>query len=535
MSILADYRGWPLRGPRSDTSRWSFFAAAASGLLLTLAFPETGISQLALFALVPLLFALRKRSFADGFRLGFVSGLVHFVSLVYWAAYTMKIYGHLPLYLCVPLLFLLAAYLAIYPALFAGLSACIQRPAALLLWVPVFWTATEFMRARLFTGFPWELLGHSQYPHLHFIQIADITGVYGVSFWLALINAALVLALTAFRRQPWQTTPVSRKTLGSAGLAVVAVTGGLWAYGLGRITAIDQSAGQAVQKKIAVVQGNIDQDKKWNRDFQEATLVKYINLSLQASREKPGLIVWPETATPFFIGHNRPLTTLLVKGIQQANTDCLIGAPTAIRLKERTAYHNSALLFDRRANFVDSYDKVHLVPFGEYVPFKAYLPFIGKMVAQVGDFIPGKAGKAVAWQDIRLGIQICYEVIFPGLSRAMVRNGADILVNITNDAWFGKTGAPRQHFSMAVFRAVENRRPMARAANTGISGFIDPVGRISKASELNTAVTLSQALPVMSAATLYTAYGDLFALGCLGLTLLAAGRRLLMYYRRSRD
>ena len=213
--------------------------------------------------------------------------------------------------------------------------------------------------------------------------------------------------------------------------------------------------------------------------------------------------------------------------IQRSGTGHLIGAPTAIRYQERTAYHNSALLFDAQARLVNHYEKVHLVPYGEYVPLKEWLPFINKMVAQVGDFIPGQTGKALEWQHSRLGVQICYEIIFPELSRAMVQNGTNILINITNDAWFGETSAPRQHFSMAVFRAIENRRALARAANTGISGYIDPVGRILQTSELNTATALTRALPLMNTASIYTAGGDRFALGCLILALLMGGQGLV--------
>ncbi|MCP3952502.1 MAG: apolipoprotein N-acyltransferase, partial [Desulfobacterales bacterium] len=463
---------------------------------------------------------------------GFVTGLVHFVSLVYWAAYTMKIYGHLPLYLCIPLLILLAAYLAIYPALFAGLTTFIQRPVWLLICIPVFWTASEYLRATLFTGFPWELLGYSQYSNLPFIQIADITGIYGISFWLALINAAVLLASLGFRQQRWQAQPVSRKGIGGAGLAVLVMSGFLWGYGQSRIHTIDGEATQVPRRTISVLQGNIVQNKKWNQKFQKATLQKYIDLSLQAGRDKPDLIVWPETATPFFIGHNHLLTDLLQAGIRRTNTDHLIGTPTAIRHNGRTAYHNSAALFSTRARVVDQYEKVHLVPFGEYVPFKKWLPFIGKLVAQVGDFIPGTEGKAITWQDRRIGVLICYEIIFPTLSRAMVQNKTDILVNITNDAWFGKTSAPRQHFSMAVFRAIENRRALVRSANTGISGFIDPVGRIINASELNTAATLTGVLPLMTTTSIYTNSGDIFALGCLIVTLLVVGWVHLQRYRR---
>jgi len=509
-----------------DKYRYELPAAIASGLLLTLAFPKIGQPALAFVALVPLLLAVRGASFASGFRLGFITGLVHFISLVYWAAYTMRIYGHLPLYLSIPLLVLLAAYLALYPALFAGLITLIRRPVWLLFFVPVIWSATEYLRAVLFTGFPWELLGYSQYRSLPFIQVADLTGVYGISFWLSLNNAAVLLATLGLRRKEWQTHLVSRKVITGAGALVLVVSGLMWGYGQTRIRAIDREAAQAQRKKIAVLQGNIDQDKKWNRTFQRATIETYLNLAARANRDNPNLIVWPETATPFFIGHNRPMTDLLKEGIRRTKTDHLIGTPTAIRYNERTAYHNSALLFDTQSRIVDRYEKVHLVPYGEYVPFKAWLPFIGKMVAQVGDFIPGEEGKAIAWQGGRLGVQICYEIIFPDLSRAMVNNRTDILVNITNDAWFGETSAPRQHFSMAVFRSIENRRALARAANTGISGFIDPVGRILKTSALNTPAALTQSLPLMTTASVYTRVGDLFVWGCLLMTLIISGRDL---------
>lgn len=513
--------------PALVTYRYELPTAAVSGLLLTLAFPKIGQPALAFIALVPLLLTLRRASFASGFRLGFITGLVHFISLVYWAAYTMKIYGHLPLYLCIPLLVLLSAYLALYPALFAGLTTFIQRPGWLLLCVPVFWSTTEFLRAVLFTGFPWELLGYSQYRSLPFIQVADLTGVYGISFWLALNNAAVLLATLGLRRKNWQTQPVSRKVIAGGGAVILIVSGLMWGYGQMRIRAIDREVAQAPRKKIAVLQGNIDQNKKWKRTFQQATIETYNNLATQANRDKPDLIVWPETATPFFIGHNRPMTDLLQEGIRRTKTNHLIGTPTAIRYKGRTAYHNSAVLFNAQSRVVDHYEKVHLVPYGEYVPLKKWLPFIGKMVAQVGDFIPGEEGKAIAWQGGRLGVQICYEIIFPELSRSMVKNKTDILVNITNDAWFGKTSAPQQHFSMAVFRSVENRRALARSANTGISGFIDPVGRILKASALNTPASLTQSLPLMATASIYTRVGDLFALGCLLVTLIIVGHNLI--------
>ncbi len=168
---------------------------------------------------------------------------------------------------------------------------------------------------------------------------------------------------------------------------------------------------------------------------------------------------------------------------------------------------------------ISKYDKSHLVPYGEYVPFKKWLPFLGKVVAQVGDFQPGTPGKTLLWKQNALGVQICYEIIFPGLSRAMVKNDAVLLINITNDAWFGTTSGPYQHFSMTIFRAVENRRALARAANTGISGFIDPVGRILAATPLLEEAAVTWTLPLIYKKTFYTRFGDLFALACLAGTI----------------
>ncbi len=161
------------------------------------------------------------------------------------------------------------------------------------------------------------------------------------------------------------------------------------------------------------------------------------------------------------------------------------------------------------------YDKTHLVPFGEYVPIKRWLPFIGKMVEGVGDFKPGKIGHTIKWGTYRLGVQICYEIIFPNLARAMVKNNAALIVNITNDAWYGRSSAPYQHFSMAVFRAVENRRSLVRAANTGISGFIDPAGRIKGKTQLFQEDVMARSMPIITLKSFYTRFGDVFAVMCL--------------------
>jgi apolipoprotein N-acyltransferase len=272
--------------------------------------------------------------------------------------------------------------------------------------------------------------------------------------------------------------------------------------------------------RIAVVQGNIDQAIKWNPAFQIDTVQKYNRLSSSIIDQGPDLIVWPESATPFYFLYDIKPSELVLDGIQQTAKDYLIGSPSFVRKDEVVHYFNSAYLISPKTKTMGKYDKTHLVPFGEYVPFKKWLPFLGKIVAQVGDFESGKKGNTLSWKNHRIGVQICYEIIFPGLSRAMVRNNAALLINITNDAWFGKTSGPYQHFSMTVFRAVENRRSLVRAANTGISGFIDPAGRVMASTALLKEAAVTQTVPLLKEKTVYTNIGDLFAQVCLAIVLL---------------
>jgi apolipoprotein N-acyltransferase len=211
---------------------------------------------------------------------------------------------------------------------------------------------------------------------------------------------------------------------------------------------------------------------------------------------------------------------MVFEGFRQTPSDYLIGSPSFVRTEGVVEYYNSAYLIIPEDKTMGKYDKTHLVPFGEYVPFKKWLPFLGKIVAQVGDFRAGKVGRTLPWRNEQLGVQICYEIVFPELSRAMANNGASLLINITNDAWFGKTSGPYQHFSMTVFRAVENRRSLARSANTGISGFIDPAGRILASTELLQETVATQTVPLLKEKSIYTQIGDLFARACLALALL---------------
>ena len=508
--------------------------AGLSGLMLTGAFPKINLDWLAWFSLVPLLIAVQNLTWKDSMRLGLTAGLIHYLTLVYWLYYTMQIYGHLPWYLSIPVLFLMATYLALYITAFAILAARLHnKPAVGLFVIPALWVSLEYIRSFLFTGFPWELMGYSQYRALHIIQISDIFGVYGISFLILLTNVAIYQIYHYYTPGDWHKTAYTRGTMIGVVLAAVIMISAAWLYGALRIKSIDALAGNSASEKIAVVQGNIEQSMKWDPTFQVETIRKYTRLSRQADNQKPDLIVWPETATPFYFLYDTRLSDMVLRGIREVDTHFLIGSPSFSKKDKRIEYYNSAYLMGPDGKAIGKYDKAHLVPYGEYVPLKKWLPFLGKMVAQVGDFVAGKKGETLAWNDYKLGVLICYEIIFSDLSRAVTKNGAAVLINITNDAWYGRTSAPYQHFSMAILRAVENRRSLIRAANTGISGFIDPVGRVTASTQLFTDAAITRNVSLLTHVTFYTRYGELFARFCLAITLLAICIKVLEFKKQN--
>ncbi len=491
---------------------------------MTAAFPKIGISQLAWVALIPLFFAVKDvEKKGERFRLGFIAGLVHYLSLVFWVVVTMSRYGGLPMYQCVGLLFLLASYLAVYVAVFSVLLPILSPRPLSLLWIgPCLWTCLEYLKTFLFTGFPWELLGYSQYENLPIIQLADLTGVYGVSFLIIFVNTALFLFFLGIGKDRFRNVAVSRSQAGICLGLLGLIFCFAFTYGIWRIGNVEILQANAPKIAVTLVQGNVDQASKWNRTCQTAIIEKYNRLSLSAKNQNPDIVVWPETATPFYFFYNHRLSKEVQKGIRQSGTDFLVGSPFFEKTKTSRKYHNSAFLVNSAGVPLGRYDKTHLVPFGEYVPLKNWLFFAGKMVAQVGDFKPGDLGHTLIWKEYQLGVQICYEVIFPGLTRIITRNGANLIFNITNDAWFGRTGATQQHFSMAIFRAVENKRALVRCANTGVSGFVSPTGRIIESTPLFIEKVMTHEVPLIRKKTIYTRLGDFFAWLCLAGSGLAA-------------
>ncbi|MBU1169205.1 MAG: apolipoprotein N-acyltransferase [Proteobacteria bacterium] len=498
------------------------FFSGLSGLFMSMSFPKADLNWLSWFAFIPLFYVINNIKPKKAFLAGLSFGLVHFLSLLYWIITVLNIYGYIPFALCLPILGLLTLYLALYPAFFSWflLKFC-KKPGFLILLAPPLWVCLELIRTYAFSGFPWELLGYSQHNYIKIIQIADITGVYGLSFLIMLVNCSLFSLLLFLSKKPWQG---HRVTPGIA-LAHVAAASVLFAlcliYGDFRIKQIDQWVSKAPGLTVSVIQGNIDQSLKWTPAYQQQTILKYNRLSSLASADSPDLVIWPETAAPFYYGNDKALTHLLMQGLSSTGRDFIIGFPSFVQKQNHFDFYNSAILLDRDGAIKDTYSKVKLVPFGEYVPLQKYIPFIHKLTEQSGDFYSGQMGETLDLDKAVAGVQICFEVIFQNLSRAMVNNKATFLINITNDAWFGKSSAPYQHFSMVKFRAVENRRSVARAANTGISGFIDPSGRELSLTELYTDAYVTQTIPLLDQLTVYTRFGDWFAFLCFPMLLFA--------------
>ncbi|OGR23322.1 MAG: apolipoprotein N-acyltransferase [Desulfobacterales bacterium RIFOXYA12_FULL_46_15] len=483
-----------------------YIPAVASGLLLTLSFPKTGLSYIAFFALIPWLISLPALTLKQSFYSGFIAGLFHFITLIYWIIPTIHIYGGLHLIMAGSTLVLLCFYLALYPAVFAFLSKKLNAPP---FFTPILaaclWTSLEYIRTYAFTGFSWGSLGYSQYLNLLFIQIADFSGVYGVSFLIVLINCVFADFFIMLRKKEGKKSVIVM-------LFTVFLISAVLFYGRQRLSAIDSLMSSAPKPAISVIQGNIEQDMKWSDEFKDKTVDKYILLSKTIIKDEPELIIWPETALPFYYGYERVLSNLVDQCVRESKTHYLIGSPAFKSHGKETLYYNRAYMLNRFSIVTGTYDKNRLVPFGEYVPFGKYLTFLGKITAQAGNFSTGdRSFIPLDFKEHKTGVLICFEILFPEIASGFVKNGADILTAITNDAWFGQTSAPLQHFSMAVFRAVENRRSIARAANTGISGFIDPTGKILETTPLFTDRAITRQIPALTLISFYTRYGDIFA------------------------
>lgn len=494
--------------------------AIASGILVALSFPNPGFSFLAWVALIPLLMALEGATPLTAFRVGFTCGFSAYALILYWINIVITRYGHLPWAVSIPLYLLLSAWLALFYAL-AALAARQGEGAGFksAFTLPVAWVAGDLLRSFLLTGFPWAMLGHSQYRILPLIQIADISGVYGITLLIVLANVVFYRVL----RASWgKAAPYPVK---SALVLFLGLISTLY-YGFDRLNVAGTGDGRPL--RVALIQGNIPQDVKWSPAFRDSTLAAYERLTREAAREPLDLVVWPESAVPFFL-QDQPREAARIRQLaRELNSHLLLGSPAHETRNGNLTFLNSAYVISPGGETIARGDKLHLVPFGEYVPLGRLLPFVDKMVVGIGDFAAGDEAAPLPVGSTRAGLLVCYEAIFPELARQYVRNGARILVNITNDAWFGSSSAPYQHLAIAAFRAVETRTPLVRAANTGFTAIVDRNGHIRTLTPLFREAFIAGEITPGRDDSLYVRMGDALAWACL---LLAAAVALLSWKR----
>jgi apolipoprotein N-acyltransferase len=482
----------------------------ASGILIALSFPNPSLSFLAWVALIPLLIALEDSSPQTAFRIGLTCGITGYAFILYWLNIVFVRYGHLPWSVSIPVYLLLVLWLA----MFYGLSTWIARlgeqigiKAAFTL--PVAWVAFDFIRSFLFSGFAWAMLGHSQFRTLPLIQIADLAGVYGITLLIVLANIVLHRALRAVSGAG---VPYPVKSL----LVLLALLIATLAYGFNRLNESDTPRSKPL--RVALIQGNIPQDVKWSPAFRERTVDTYERLTRDAAKGGVDLVVWPESAVPFFF-QDEPLQAERIRSLAREIHACLLfGSPAHELRNGKSTFLNSAFMISPSGETVGRADKLHLVPLGEYIPLGNILTFINKLVVGIGDFSPGERAVTLDTGSTKLGVQVCYEVIFPELARQYVQAGARVLVAITNDAWFGRSSAPYQHLAISTFRAVETRTPLIRAANTGVTAIVDQNGHISTMTALFVEAYRTGEIQPGSGKSLYLTIGDSPAWLCVLLT-----------------
>ncbi len=523
--------------------RSAWLLAILSAILQVVIFPLPNLYVLGWIAVAPLLVALlrarRPQSLqlqgaakllparpGQAFLIGWVTGIIWYCGNCYWVYSTMKQYGGLNVPEAAGLLLLFSLYLGLYHGLFGLIISWLARGASglrnALVLSPFVWVAIELARTRI-SGFPWDLLGVTQVDNIPLARIATFTGVYGVSLEIMIVNAAFAAAfLVRHNRRPLL-------------LAALAAT---FVLQVARWMPAPQAP---VDHTVLLVQENIPvlDNADWTTQYFTDTLADLSHLSLPPpGREQrhPDLIVWPESPAPFYSGD--PLFRTAISHIAESAQSWMvvgsIGVENALISPQHvTQVFNSAALIAPSGEWGARYDKIHLVPFGEYVPFKNWFSFAGGLTKEVGDFSRGVSRRSLPASDQKLGVFICYESIFPDDVRQFAKNGAQVFVNISNDGWYGDSGAYAQHLKQARMRAVENSRWLLRDTNTGMTASVDPYGRVVRSAPRKTRTALQASYGLNSSTTFYTRHGDWLAYACaiisLGAILLsltsATGRR----------
>lgn len=514
------------------------FLSVFSAVLLILSFPRIDFSFLVWIGLIPLMLALENKKKAESFLLSYFCGIIFFAGTLYWFIYVDVLVA----FVGAPLLVL---YLALYFGLFGFMVSAFNpsqksppplagrdewklfsareeasafRPRSFtqthlcfqLILLPAGWVVLEWMRAHFLTGFGWVSLAHSQYRNLPLIQIADTTGIFGISFLIVMVNFLGKELIVSLRNH----SPAHfKKWLFSLFVPTFICLAVVFGYGGWRLSSWQTSPSKM---KVAVIQANILQERKWQFLQWPAIMEEYIALTKKAAQNNPELIIWPETAFPGILWEDEAFLKKLKQLVAEIKIPLLFGSV----VKDDDMYYNSAFLLSEDGSVIERYDKIHLVPFGEYVPLRSLFPFLTNVVP-IGDFSAGTEFTVFPTRG-QFSVLICFEDTVSGLSKEFVRRGAQLLINITNDAWFEDTKAPFLHLQSSVFRSIENRRTLIRAANTGVSAFIDPAGRFLGGVEKNGKLTYvsgyaSASVPLSNARSFYTRFGDLFVYFCLGI------------------
>jgi apolipoprotein N-acyltransferase len=426
-----------------------------SALLLNLAFLGHYLGILAWFGLIPFLVCLNNKTWQQRWLLSFLFGFIFFLGLIYWLMHVSLI-G----------LIILCIYLALEFSIFGILISSPLHWKSLVLG-PLIWITLERLRGILFGSFFWGLLGYSQFQNILLIQTADKLGVWGISFAIVLINFTLLQIYTAYKQRGKITSYIYIPILYLLSM---------YAYG-GYV--LHTKTFYQPNFKLSMIQPNIAQELKWDPDAAQNNLDQLKQLTLAAAQDAPDLIVWPETSIPGYLLDEPRLYNQVIEIAKQADTHLLVGSPREDYVSQE--YYNSVFLFGPQGNLKRYHDKIHLVPFGEYIPYRNVFGFLENL--PIADFSSGKNHTIFQsfnkqYQEIDFGVLICFEDTFPLLVKTFKQKGADFLITVTNEAWFMRSTEPLQHTAISVFRAIENRCWFMRCANTGISCFIDPYGRI---------------------------------------------------------
>jgi apolipoprotein N-acyltransferase len=492
-----------------------------SGALLALSFPRYGHPALAFIALTPLYVALcgatrpgelRGVSTPRAFFLGLLTGIVHYAGTLYWTSGTVRTFGGLSLPVAVFVAGLLVLYMALYIGGAAAVSAVLIRRfgATGLLLTPAAFVSAEYLRAYAFGGFPWIPLGSAVVTLLPLAQLASIGGVYLLSWVMAFLNASFALVAVRPGRP--------RLVAVSAALGLLMVLS-VWGAARIRDAALTR---EGAPVSIGLIQGNIPQSEKWDRARAPAIFRRYLQMTREAAAKGGHFILWPESATPFFFHEDAAAAEQVRTLVRETGTPLLFGTDE-IERGTPDRYYNSAFVLDPGGATAAIYRKVFLVPFGEYVPFGDLLTFVGPLVEAVSAFTPGTSVTMMPVDGHMVSTAICYEVVYPHLIAEGVRAGSEMITTITNDAWYGESSAPFQHFELAKMRAIEQGRYLVRAANTGISGIVDPYGReLARSGLFETTTVIGEARFIQSR-TVYATIGDLPAQLAVLLTLLGVG------------